>query len=227
VYTIEVGPQHVIQFFASAVGARFVTERAPADVRMISQTKKNPGAVGLFAAARPGEVVPSELQEFDRSTAAAEADLEPEAYDGEDFFAGSDTILKHATTSGAHFRDTHRMCPAALGDITGSWTAFAHHCWLSLSGHGWADYSATHSQIFVGSPTGNTIVEYRYRGTHVRTDTVLQGENYTMYAWSGKSDGLYLRRSHRYDIIGDGRHVGVAFVNVPGARAFLNHEAVW
>jgi hypothetical protein len=192
---------------------------------MVSQTVQDSSPAGLFAALRPGEPLPAELAGFEQLSGAA--DPSERAVESSIGIGGEPQLVdKHADSSGPHFRDFHRMCPTSLRDIRQSYPASASGCWLNVGGPGATASLATHSQIFVGSYVGNTILTYTYNGGWVRTDTAVEGQNITIVAWSGKSDDKFLTREHRYDLSGTHRHVGVAYVRAGSARGPLSSTSV-
>jgi hypothetical protein len=226
VYSLQVAKGHEIRFYRPGE-VLIMTERAPAGTRMLLQTVKDASPAGLFAAVRPGQPLPAELSGFEQLPGGAGPTLVTDDSTGGN---GGESLLidKHADSSGAHFRDEHRMCPTSLRDIIRSYAAFATGCWLNVGGPGSTWASATHSQTFAGSYFGNTQMSYSYDGRWQRTDTILEGQNFGLAAWSGKnSDGYFVTKQHRYDFTGTHRHVGTAYVKAPSARGPLSWQPVW
>jgi hypothetical protein len=226
VYSLQVGPGHEIRFYRPGE-VLIMTERAPAGIPMLMQTVSDASPAGLFAAVRPGQRLPPELAGFEQLPGGAG----PTELIGAEDFGGNGgeplSVDEHADSSGAHFRDVHRMCPTSLRDMIRSYPAFATGCWLNVGGPGSTWASATHSQTFVGSCIGNTQLAFYYDGRWQRTDTVLEGQNFSLIAWSGKNSDGFVTKQHRYDLDGPARHVGTAYVRAQTARGPLSWQPVW
>lgn len=225
VYTLEVTDGHQIKFFRPGNGVLLASEQAPIGNRLLLGAGAEGTPAALFSTFRPGEAVPDVIREFEVGQLVPGA-TDDTAADGPSgsVVAPSYLVDKHATESGFHFEAEHRMCPRALRDIIRSYPASVTGCWLNVWQFGATWASATHSQAFVGSYGGNNQFAFFYDGSWQLTVTVLQGENRHIVAKSGHNGDKFVSKTHRYDIDGAARHVGVAFVKAPYARSWLTAD---